>query len=256
MSPDLSDFERSLSHRFFLRLHMGLILSGVILSGVVASKLLLQFGLTFMLVRYLIAVTFSYAVFFLLVRVWVWYIERLERRAPPTRERRATSLPDVLNIFSTSDSDSGAISSGGHFGGGGDFGGGGAGGTWGSVGRGGDTSGSGGNKSDNHLSLNAIVVLVVFSVLLIIIFGAGAYIVYQAPAILAEAAFQVVLASGLVKSSRQISRFGWMRGILKATLVPFAIVLAMTTVFGLVAAYNCPEATKVTELLGDCKPSE
>jgi hypothetical protein len=60
------------------------------------------------------------------------------------------------------------------------------------------------------------IVLVLLALLVLVIFGAGAYPVYAAPEILAEAAFEAVLAAGLIKASRKItSRMDWQ--LFKAT---------------------------------------
>jgi uncharacterized membrane protein YgcG len=72
-------FRRGLTRRFFLRLHMSLILASLLATGLAASKLLLVLGVERLVVRFPLAVAASYLVFFVLVRLWVVYVRRTER---------------------------------------------------------------------------------------------------------------------------------------------------------------------------------
>src|SRR5207237_639182 len=92
------------------------------------------------------------------------------------------------------------------------------------------------------------IVLIALALLLLVIFGAGAYLVYAAPEILSEAAFQALLAAGLIKASRKISRQGWMGSVLRATCVPFLVVLLMTAAFGWVAQKHYPHAARLADI--------
>ena len=73
-ADSLEYFKRRFPERFFVRFHMTMLLTGVCAAGLIASKLLLELGLRSMLVRYLIAVCVSYAIFFLLMRIWLGYV--------------------------------------------------------------------------------------------------------------------------------------------------------------------------------------
>jgi hypothetical protein len=73
-------------------------------------------------------------------------------------------------------------------------------------------------------------------------------VVYAAPDILSEAAFQALLATGLVKASKRMTRRGWVGSVLRATCIPFLIVLLMTEIFvGVAHKYN-PRATRLSEV--------
>src|SRR4030095_10001313 len=87
--PDPSEqFKQTFPERYLVRFHMTLLLLlGVSVSGLLASKILLEFGLHSMLVRYLIAVCFAYAVFFFLMRIWLWHVGASSKNDPP--------LPDI-----------------------------------------------------------------------------------------------------------------------------------------------------------------
>jgi hypothetical protein len=280
-SDPRSKLKGQLLERFFVRFHMTLILSGVFASGIVTSKLLLELGVRSMLSRYLIAVVVSYALFFMFVRIWLWYVTEIPTREPS----QSRSSPDNGDLLEFGDlpidlvvkHGSASVGSGAPFGGGGDFGGGGATDMWGSnevpapsaqsvpAGSGfrisSATSNSGGSRGgsggwDIDLGDEAVV-LVALGLLVFAILGGGAYLIYMAPEILAEAAFQAVLAAGLVKASRRIDEPGWMGSVLRSTWIPFAIVLTMTVALGWAAQHYYPEATKLADIFaggGSSKP--
>ena len=64
-------FRRRILKTYFIRFHMGLVLTAVVASGVLGSRLLLYAGVRSMGLRYAIAVILSYAVFLLMVRIWI-----------------------------------------------------------------------------------------------------------------------------------------------------------------------------------------
>ncbi|MEP7339847.1 MAG: hypothetical protein ABI977_19060 [Acidobacteriota bacterium] len=271
-------FKHRVLANFFLRFHMALILSAVCLSGVISSKLLLKFGITSMPVRYPIAVCCAYAIFFLSVRLWLWYIG-ISPRARDYLSRTKNQRSQLENGGGTafdlgSSSSASGDSSGAGFGGGGS-GGGGASDSWGeapapgwlsasepvpaTVGSsykwGSATSG----KSDwfdfdfGDDGCLGVIVLLLLMALLAAIFGAGAYLIYEAPVIFGEAAFQAALASGLIKASKEIDNADWKGSVFKATWMPFAIVLTLAIAFGLAAHRYCPAATKASEVFKACK---
>ncbi len=75
---------------------------------------------------------------------------------------------------------------------------------------------------------------------------------YQAPAILSEAAFQAILASGLARTARNAHDPGWAESVLKKTFLPFAIVLLMAGIFGYEANKRCPGASSVRQVFRTC----
>jgi hypothetical protein len=271
-------FRQSLSGRFFVRLHMSLILAAVSVSGVVSSKVLLVLGLTSLRTRYLVAVLLSYGCFFLLVRLWLWYISPSKPSERPVQSSSGIDLNPLDFVDSGPDLDSalnilpgggsGVSPSHGPFGGGGDFGGGGATDFWGdppadnirsaavaSRKSGSRSIGSLGSSKGGGLSLDIGdegIVLVFFGLLVLVILGAGIYLVWEAPIILSEAAFQAVLATSLARASKRIDQPGWIGSVFKATPVPFAIVIGMTLIFGLVAHHYCPDATKIADIVNGC----
>jgi hypothetical protein len=261
--PDPSeDFKQRFPERYLVRFHMTLLLLGVSVSGLLTSKILLEFGLHSMLVRYLIAVCVAYAIFFLLIRIWLWYVGVSSKSDPTSPDLDIGDASDIGQISADAFQGGAGIDEPagvGLSGTGGDFGGGGATDMWGNASTasesvhsslkpsgGGRSSGSSGGW-DFDLGDEGIV-LVVLGLLLLVIFGAGAYLVYAAPEILTEAAFQALLAAGLIKASRKITRRGWMGSVLRATCVPFLVVLVMTGIFGWVAQTNYPHASCLADI--------
>jgi hypothetical protein len=260
-SDSLETFKREFPERFLVRLHMTLLLLGVGVSGLLTSKILFELGLRLMLVRYLIAVCVAYAVFFFLMRIWLWYVG-----ASPKDDQQPSGI-DVGDAIDLGQISGNVVTRGtgvadSVFGGsGGDFGGGGASEMWGDtlaapipvqtsavpIGRGGSSGKSGGWGLDLDLGDEAIV-LIALALLVLVIFGAGAYLVYAAPEILGEAAFEALLAAGLIKASRKITRQGWMGSVLRATWIPFIVVLLMTGAFGWVAHKYYPHAARLGDI--------
>lgn len=249
-----AEFKQSLARRFVVRFHMTLMLAALGASGVLVSKVLLEMGLRSMLERYLIAVVLSYALFFLFIKLWLMYVSPAK---PKPRSRSVdVDVGNAIDIGDLSVDVAGESSVAGDqaFGGGGDFGGGGATDMWS-----GDTEppiistpstggGSGGGLGGFDFDLDEGIVLIALALLLLVIFGAGAYLVYAAPEILSEAAFQALLAAGLIKASKKMDGPGWMGSVLKATWVPFVIVLVMTGIFGSVAQAYYPHATRLADI--------
>lgn len=250
--------QRIITGRFFVRFHMTLILGGVFLSGIASSKLLLELGIRSMALRYPLAVTFSYVVFFLLVRIWLWYVLQSARPRAATPDQDSDVLVEVSDSIHLGSSDGGEADETSEETGFSDeagarshaF----------SVEESapepafGSSSGGSAGSSSAGLDIDGehLVVLIVAGILLILISGVAAYLVYQAPLILSEAAFQAVLASSLIRASRKMDNPGWTGSVFKSTCVPFVVVLAMTAVFGVVAGRYCPEASRLVEVLRGC----
>jgi hypothetical protein len=223
-------FKQLLLGQFFVRFHMLLILTGTGLSGVSISKLLLVFGVESMAIRYPIAVICSYFVFFCLIRLWLWYIAMTPARHSRVEIVEGTGeswieaaidqsiYPGVLRPSSPTEESS-------------------------FPSREVDESLFGLELDDE-----GIYVLIIIALLLLTIFGGAVYLIYQAPVILAEAAFQAALASALTRASMRIDRGDWMGSVIGATWVPFILVLVTAVVFGLIVSIYCPAAIKLSEI--------
>ena len=244
------------SRRFFVRWHMALIFAGVVMSGLLASPLLLAIGVHGLALRYLLVTAVSYFVFFLFVRLWLAYVSRSR---PLSYDSEMASVLDMPVPMGHAGDHLPSLHPGG-----GSFGGGGATAGFDNVsasqpiapGAGGASGGSGhvgGSGGWFGLDLDdSFAVLLAFLILLALIGGVGVYLVYQAPAILGEAVFQLILATTLRRASPQQAGVGWSGSVLKATWIPFMLVLVMAGGFGWLAQRHCPLASKLVEVVFGC----
>jgi hypothetical protein len=259
-------FIRFLKERFFLRFHMSLILFGTFLTGLLVTKIFLFLHMRNMFVRYPLAVLFSYLAFFVFVKIWLLYIRK-------NQVMDVTDIVDVpMNITESSGGETGALLKPG----GGEFGGGGASGSFTTSEELSASLVINGNRLEgiSELSNSATsgmeegtsvageaagsvfedggILLIVLGALLALIFGAGIYLVYQAPMILSEAAFDFLLASSLIRGARKLDRPDWMGGIFKTTWAPFVSILVLSFLFAFAVHRLCPQATKFSEVFGFC----
>ncbi len=229
-------FVSRIAARFFVRFHMSLIFGATAGAAVVTSRLLYGIGVDSLALRYALATAGAYLVFFILVRAWIFYVIRL---APSNAN---LDLPDT--------GPTGWGHGAGFHGGGGHSGGGGASGTFdGSV----DEAPGRGGGDWISLDLDDGFVFVVALLVLVAFFGGAAvWLVWQAPVILPEAAFEALLAAGLVKAARRGEARGWARGVLRATVLPFLLVMAAATFVGFAAHRVCPEAVRLVDVFHRC----
>jgi len=252
-------FKRRVAHDCFVRFHMSLILAAVVASGVLGSRFLLLLGVHSMRLRYPLAILGSYAVFFLLVRVWIWYVSRVHTRSFGSGSSKSSGGGSV---------DFGSGGGGGSGGGTGSFrgfgggssGGGGASDSWGpaaeadiaahsqaSSGSGGSHWFSGSGGGDLDLGDDWAILLLLAALVLAIVF-AGGYLIYVAPSILPEAAWQAALATTLVRSTKKADHQNWMKCILRSSAIPFAIILILGSALGWEARKHCPKAVKLSQV--------
>jgi len=268
-SEGIEGFKRRLAHDCFVRFHMTLILSAVIASGVLGSRLMLMAGVHSMRLRYPLAILASYLVFFLLVRVWIFYVSRVHNRSfgffgGSNTRKSSGSGADFGDI---------EIGSGGGGGGGGSFrgfgggsgGGGGASDSWGpaaeadiaapvpSSGGGGSGGGggshwfSGSGSGSLDLGDDWVILLLLAALILAIVF-AGGYLIYAAPSILPEAAWQAALAGTLVRSTKNADHRTWVKCVLRSSAIPFGIILILGGALGWEARKHCPQAVKLSQV--------
>lgn len=232
------------------RWHMSLICLMTIASGILISKLFLYSGMSVPMIRYGLAVLFSYAIFFLLIYWWLqMYFGRRSNRIDDHNDSVLDAIditPDIYpNAYSASSSSNKAWA-----GGGGDSAGAGASTSWGDA----EESISSSTKSDFlDGDLEEIVAIIAIFALIAAVLGSTGYLIVQAPEILFEAAFEVVLAAGLVKQAKKMQADGWKLSIFKKTWWLCAVVLVFALVFGYVIKNQCPEASSFAEYRQMCK---
>jgi hypothetical protein len=286
--PTKERIQRALQGRFFLRVHMFVILGCTIGAGLLSTRLLHALHFTNMPWRYGIAVAAAYAVFLGLVRLWLLYVGYC------IGPRSGGDLDWIGGIdfsgsgcsFGSSSVDaSGSDSSELLETGGGRFGGGGASGGWGpplpaasgsstiarapalvsSTSRAPSSSApsssssstsssssvkSGGGKGGGlDLDIDEDFFLILLVVLLALAIAAAAvWLIWAAPVILSEAAFQAALAAALARKTKKIAHdAGWVGSVMKATILPFLAVLVCAVVLGWYAHHHCPSATRLAD---------
>ena len=82
-----------------------------------------------------------------------------------------------------------------------------------------------GDIGDGDGCLIAFAVIIVIGLIALAI-GSAFLVVSMGPEILIEAAFNALLAGGLIKSGTRVSDPDWIGSVVKGTWLPFAIVLA------------------------------
>jgi hypothetical protein len=231
-----------LERKFFLRIHMTVILLGTFLAGLAATKVLMVLEVNTLALRYGVAVIAAYLVFLALIKVWLYYV-RMSRDAIDLSIDGIEFFGDVGgNAYE-------------ELGGGGSFGGGGASGSWeepfvapAQALRSGATK-SGGSKWDffgidgEEGCVLVLLVLLVFGLLI-----ASIYLIWTAPAILAEAAFEAAIAGTLAKRARRVEKGNWVAAIWRATVWPFVAILVLSVALGYFVQRSCPEAKKLTDV--------
>jgi hypothetical protein len=253
---------------------MSLIVMAVVASGVLSSKLLLNAGVHSLRLRYPIAVLCSYGVFLGMVRMWIWYvaIRQVCVVSSGGGGNSGTVIDGVDVSLPDSSSDVPSVSFGG-----GDSGGAGASGAWEVAAPDVETpsvsgvsfssgapmpsaeslasetsvpSGTGHSwfpDIDLDLGDDGWWILLILAVLALVIFCAGGYLVWAAPDILGEAAWQAVLG-GVLMRARHHAKAGWMTGVVRSTAIPFAVVLLVAGVLGWQAHSRCPGAARLAQV--------
>lgn len=235
-----NEFIKTLSQKYFLRLHMTAIITITLLSGLLFSKLAFGLGWTDLTSRYLVGFLFSYMTFLLMIKLWLSYIFQLS----PTDD------PDIVDdwfLFQTSKNPQME--------------------SW--QGKGGSFSGGGNSQSwtgDEEPSTSFVgemagdvdadieaVPLIVIVVLLIIALSAvfaGAYLIVEAPMFLGEIAFQLALSLGIFKvKDRKIHPISWLQQALKKTIIPVICLSVLIVILGQTIKYYNPEINNAKEFI-------
>jgi hypothetical protein len=186
--------------------------------------------------------------------------------------QKSYNVSDTVSdtVSSTLDLSGGTLPSHGTFpgGGGGMFGGGGASGSFDSVGAHinigmhdvlseaathtghglGETVGNVAGEAASGIADDGVCVLAILGILLTIVFGLGLYVVYDAPFILSEVAFDFILAASLVKSTRKIDDPDWKGSVLRTTWKPFVAALLISFVGAVIIHATYPAVHKISEI--------
>ena len=230
--------KQRLLRRGMPRLQVSAILLFTGLAGFLTSFLLLQVGLSRMWLRYPMAAIVAYCVFLLILYLWLW-LRRGGKLDPNFDAPGLELIPDAIPAGSESFK----------FGGGGDFGGAGAGGSWGesasAAARVSADSVSDASGFDVDLDAGWPVALAIVALLGGLV--ASLYIIYIAPALLAEIIVDGILMVGIYKRLKKVERRHWLQGALRQTVVPAIVVVTFLTIAG----YAMQKAAPGAQSIGD-----
>jgi hypothetical protein len=246
-----------LAKHFSLRLHMTLILVATFAVGLLTVHGLFAIHVAKLWMRYAIAVIVAYGAFLGLLKIWLFYFAICIRHAHGQSSSGGGGDISDFCDFSSGGSSGGSSSSVSELSsGGGKFGGGGASGSWGTAEPQPviavpvkSSGGSGGGLGGLDLDGDEIVLVLIIVAVAAAIIGAGAYLIWAAPTILSDTAFNAVLASALIHKTKKVSHPEWVGSVLHATATPFAIVFALTVLMGWYAQHICPSALRVRDAI-------
>lgn len=243
---DKKRFKRQLESRIPARWHMSFICMTTIACGILFSKSLLFLQVSQPMFRYGIAVALSYLVFFLLIYLWLRWHFGIRSGSQPSNSIEAINLVEIPMRADYSEPRT--------IGGGGNFSGAGAGSNW--DGDSAESISADRPSAASEVSslgdLDEFAAVVLLVAVVVAISGSAFYVVYQAPEILFEAAFEAMLVAGLFRRGKRIQAEGWANSIFKRTWLPFGIVMIVAMTFGFVIKYQCPAATSFSEYRNLC----
>ncbi|MGI9105901.1 MAG: hypothetical protein ACR2G4_06600 [Pyrinomonadaceae bacterium] len=223
-----------------------LLLTGV--AGFFVSSALLHLGVTKMLVRYPLAILAAYAVFLILLRLWL----ACQRKTEGGLDWISDLTDNTSNLF-----DSGGRGETFKFSGsGGDAAGGGAGGSWGeSL----SSTGLGSNLNVDIDFEEGCFLLILLMIPVLAITGmllAMFYVIYVAPVFLAEILVDAFLLASLYKRIPGLEPRHWLRSVVRRTLLPVILTTALFIVAGYLMQRAVPEARSIGEFWHDLNSKE
>jgi hypothetical protein len=99
-----------------------------------------------------------------------------------------------------------------------------------------------------------IIAVIVLVILIGTILISTIILLYSAPAILSEAAFEGLLAASLIRRTRTISEKAWAGSVLKTTCKPFAVTIGMAFIAGVILHSHYPNAVRLADILWRSQP--
>lgn len=216
----------------FPRLQMVLVLSLAGLGAFLCSAALLHGGLGNMMARYFLATAIGYALFLVLIRLWLEYQRR--------RWSFDLGLPDV---------DLGSSPSTPSFsGGGGSFGGGGATGSYHAspgLPLPGSASEASPSLADSVPDLDEAWPVVLGLAALLAALTALGYLIYASPVLFAEVLLDAAVVGAVYRRALRRRRDHWLRGVLRRTWLPAAALCAFVGLIGFSLQAAAPEASSL-----------
>lgn len=231
---------RKLVREGFPRLQMSFLVAITGAAGFVASFSLLHSGVHAMPWRYLLACLIAYAVFLLML--WLWLRTKAEDYA---------DIPDFSNGIPSPGGGGGECHS--YAGNGGEFGGGGASGSFDSTYEvvpleSADTGGPVGDVLEAASGADELAIPLFVVILFAALLLSSLYVVYSAPMLFAELLLDGMLAAGLYRRLRGIPRRHWLETALRRTFWPFLLTALLAWCAGWSMQLYAPEADSIGDV--------
>lgn len=238
-SSEVARARRQLQHHGWPRLQMALIVVLTGGAGFLASHLLRLAGVDSMLLRYPLSVVLAYAVFLLLM--WIWIRWRWDAVADGAGEVAS----NAGGGGSTPRSGPSWGGSGGHSGGGG------ASASWGEASAASVMEGDGASlldAADGEAGLPLLAVLGIVAVVAGVLL-ASAWVVWSAPVLMAELLVDAAIVGGLYRRMQGMGAQGWWRLCLAHTFWPLLGLLAFFAGLGWLAQSMAPDAVTLMQVV-------
>lgn len=239
MNPQIDQihlFSESLNGKFSLRFHMSVILLGTAFAGSLIYVWLRDIGLDLLLLRLPLALILVYPIFFVYVKIWLIYITPAKNR---TNQQKSSWL-DRLEFTTTADNKNSPPREP-FLGKGGQFSGAGASSSFVSdqmnaVEKTNDTGEASSNKnassSDSNDGWAKIMTIALIIVILASVTGTVSYLIFKAPRILSEVAFQY--SPALSDAENANKKTAWKGKLFANTWLPYSIMLLVFIIVGIV----------------------
>jgi hypothetical protein len=201
-------------------------------------------GISQMHVRYLLATIFAYVIFLLFIWLWLIY------------HRRKVNIVESNNNIDITDFDPGLIDldfepranlfEGGSSGGGGasrSF-----------ISEKTSLADSSGSDAPRHLmnidfdSDEIFFIGILIAAICAALFS-GLYVIYSAPVLLSEVLLDGVLSYGLYRKLTKLDQENWLEGVVKRTIIPFAITGVFFFVAGITIAHFLPGSDSIGDVI-------
>lgn len=257
------------ARKYATRFHMTLIVAASISVGALTTAALMRLGVETLWLRWLPALAGAYLAFF--AGVWAWlhlsaYGRHLRQESAREKGSFVENAVDVADLASNIPlpRGGGTVARAALRAGGGAFDGGGASASWvgDSVARAASPPSSGiaeglgevagdavGEIAGDEKGFALVVAIALLAAVLALLFGAAAFVIWQAPAILGEVVFEALLGSPLVKGVKSVGEANWAGALLSHTWKPFGLVAFFAMAFAIFASAVAPEARTATEVI-------
>jgi hypothetical protein len=242
---EVAKFRNAINRHSYPRLEMFLLVSFTGMAGFFTSYALLHFGMTTMWVRYLVSIGAAYAIFMLMLKIWLMW-------KSSGRSSDSGDIGDVIDFDLYPNLGHG--SSGGFHGGGGSFSGGGASVDYSAdVSSGADGAGAVGEAfgAVAQAEEGAIPLIVIGALLaaLLSIFLVAFSLIYSAPVLFSELLVDGVLSVSLYRRLKGIDSRHWLESAIRRTVWPFVFAAVIFAGVGVTLAHFAPGTHSVGEVI-------